>query len=443
MNATTVGDNSIPAWAASHPRRAAGIGALFLPLAFMLTVVAFMEPVQYAWNRPTYDESDDDTRADEFARDGTMQRQVFLGSLGLLSIVALAGTKDNQLRIRCALGMFFVGYLAWCVVSCTWSDNPSMSLRRISALACEVLAAVAIATRTSPRQFVWFVFACTLIWFGLGLLAEIAHGALQPWQAGYRFKGIFHPNIMSAVCAVLIMSALYLGKGAGRARRILQAIAGVAFVFLMLTGSRTALGALLLTLALVWTLTSSRTRKVALVSCFGLVIGAFGAANALGLLSVTADWVAMGRQDNEVESLSSRVPLWEELINNFASQHPIGGFGYGAFWSPPRIYDVARSQGWNPAYAHSTYVDLLVNIGIVGIVLFLITMGLALRTAIRQEILHVNAGFGFAAMVIAFLLFDGALETTFGSTWFMSFFAICAVCLLLTSTEVRPQRRMF
>jgi len=440
MSTTTIGENSMPAWNAARPKAAGRIGSFFFPIAFVLTVIAFMEPVDYAWHRPTYDESDDDLRADSFARDGTMQRQVFLGTLGLLSIAALARSRNNQLRLRSALGACFIAYLAWCVVSCAWSDNPSMSLRRIAALACEVLAGVAIATRSSPRQFAWFVFACTLTWFGLGLLAEIAHGALQPWQAGYRFKGIFHPNVMSAACAVLVMASLYLSRGAQHGRRILQAVAVVAFVFLLLTGSRTAVGALLITLAVVWTLASASKWKYVVVGVSGLAIGSLGVAGLLGALSADASWVAMGRQDNEVDSLSSRLPLWEELIGNYATRQPIGGYGYGAFWSPPRIFDVARTQGWNPAYAHSTYVDLLVNIGIVGIVLFLVTMLLAFFTAVRLEMRHANAGFGFAAMLIAFLLLDGALETTFGSTWFMSFFAICTVCLLLASLEDRQRR---
>ena len=41
-------------------------------------------------------------------------------------------------------------------------------------------------------------------------------------------------------------------------------------------------------------------------------------------------------------------------------------------------------------------------------------------------------------MVIACVLADGALETTFGSTSFMSFFGICAVCYALFPAWPQP-----
>lgn len=439
MIATTVGDESILAQSAERPKAKAGIDILFLALAYVLTTIAFMEPVEYAWHRSVYDESDDDRRSEVSAREGTAQRQVFLGVLGLLSAVTLAWPGDKRLRLFSPLGLLCIAYLSWCVASCLWSDDTWMSARRIIALACEVLAGVAIATRTSPRQFAWFVLACTITWFGLGLAAELSHGALQPWRAGYRFKGVFHANIMSVACALLILSALYLSSSTKSMKRMLQGVAGIAFVFLILTGSRTALGAVLATFAVVSMLTLPAPKKLVIAGAGGLAVAAVVLAVGVGAINITTDWLSMGRQDHDVGSLSSRIPLWNELLGVYASERPFGGYGYGAFWSPTRIFDVARSQKWNPSYAHSTYVDLTLNIGIIGTVLFLITMILAFMKAVRLETRHVHAGFGFIAMVIACVLLDGTLETTFGSTWFMSFFAITAVCLLLTNVEASPQ----
>jgi O-antigen ligase len=339
MSITAFRDVATATWPNTPARAIGSRGFVLLGVFYSLSIVAFVEPIEYAWHRSVYDESDDMDRSDASARDGYLQRQIALGAMGLLGAVALAW-PTKRLRTRGVLAALCAAYIAWCLATCFWSDDVSISIRRLMALLCEVLAGMAIATRTSPRQFAWFVFACTLTWFGLGLMAELSLGALQPWRAGYRFKGIFHPNIMSVVCALLIMSALYLSKGIREPKRILQSIAGVAFVFLVLTGSRTALGAMLVTLIIVWSLSGAWNSRVAIVGCIGLALGLFGAASAVGLLNVTSDWVAMGRQDNEVDSLSSRVPLWQELISNYASRKPFGGYGYGAFWSPGRIVDV-------------------------------------------------------------------------------------------------------
>ena len=404
---------------------------LFLVFAFILCGFAFVEPLEYAWSRPTYDESQDDERSEVGARDGSLQRQITLGALGLFGIASLALSKGKELRLRSTLGVICVAYVAWCAASLLWTDELRMTLRREIALACEILAAIAIATRASPRQFAWLVFACTLTWLGVGIVAEVAHGALQPWQAGYRFKGIFHPNIMSVNCAMLILASLYLSGGLTTKKRLLYAIAAIAFVFLLLTGSRTAIGAVFVSYGAVSMITGSLAKKLLFAGVAALALLFVASGQLLDAFDISADWVSMGRQDHDIDSLSSRVPLWQELTNVYVAQKPLQGFGYGAFWTPAHITAIERSQGWNAPYAHCTYIDMLLSVGVIGLILFLLGMLLSFAKAAWLELRHKDAGYGFIAMVIACVLADGTMETTFGATLFMSFFGICAICYLL------------
>jgi O-antigen ligase len=178
-------------------------------------------------------------------------------------------------------------------------------------------------------------------------------------------------------------------------------------------------------------LTGSVAKNRAWIGLLALVLTTTAFAVGIGVIGVSSKSISMGREDNEVESLTSRLPLWEQLLGEFVSRRPLAGHGYGAFWTPDNITDVADTQGWSPGYAHSTYVDLLLSIGLIGTLLFVATMATAFVHAVRLEIWYAVAGFGFIAMMIAYLLADGALETTFGSTSFMSFFGICAVCYVL------------
>src|SRR4051794_6624360 len=266
----------------------------FVACAFALIVLAFMTPLEYSWYRPTYDESEDEERSEVGAQEGSLERQITLGSLGFFGLTSLASLSRARLRIRGKLAWLFLAYLGWCVVTCLWSDSLGMSLRRIIALGCEVLAAIAIAQRASPRQFAWLVFFCTATWLGLGILAEVTQGALQPWQEGYRFKGIFHPNIMSASCALLAISALYLSYGESRSKRLLQATTGAALVFLVLTGSRTALGAVVVSILSVWLFTASVSRRRAFIGVCGLAIAFLAMPAVLGAFDSSSKWVALG-----------------------------------------------------------------------------------------------------------------------------------------------------
>ena len=304
-----------------------GGSRLFTAIIVVITLFAFMEPIEYAWYRPTYDESDDDERADAGARDGSVQRQITLGALGLIGAATIALSKGKEMRLRNLLGILCVVYLAWCAASILWSDELSMTLRRQIALGCEIVAGVAIATRASPRQFAWIVFACTVTWLGLGILAEVTQGALQPWLTGYRFKGIFHANIMSANCALLVLSSLYLSGGGGKSKKqILYAIAGIAFVFLVLTGSRTALGAVIASIAAVFFATTTPSKRIVSLGLAGLALVFFVAAGGIEAFNLSSNSVSLGRQDNDPASLTGRLPLWSELVGNYVRQRPFAGY---------------------------------------------------------------------------------------------------------------------
>ena len=79
-------------------------------------------------------------------------------------------------------------------------------------------------------------------------------------------------------------------------------------------------------------------------------------------------------------SLTGRIPLWDDLIKNIWTQKPILGYGFGALWKQEsfRIF-MQMKLGWTyPVYfSDNGYLDLLLNIGIVGlfsfVMFFLIT----------------------------------------------------------------------
>lgn len=416
----------------------------FVALVIGLATIAYMVPFEESWTRSSYDESLDEVRSAEGARNGTLSRQIAMACLGAVGVAAIATSRDRDYRVTGILGVMCAAYLMWCFATVLWTDDLWMTTRRLISLVCEVLLALAIAKRVTPRQFVWIVFWCTLIWLGLGIVAELAHGTFRPTMSGYRFAGLFHPNIIGANCALLAMSSVYLARGQRRAAVVLFPIAATAFVFLVFTGSRTALGALLLAFAAGWFF-AAPGRQLALRS----FVAAFAALClvfilVVGVFDVSTDWLSMGRKDHDVSSLTGRMPLWQELLERYIRERPLLGYGYGAFWTDVHIDEVSKSQGWQIPYAHSTYIDLLLNVGYVGSVICLIAMVIALLKSLRLEAHHTRMGFGMIAMILIYALVDGLLETNIGNTCFLSFFSIAGVCLLQFGgalTPAEPQKQ--
>lgn len=407
----------------------------FASFAGVLILLAYLAPLHYTWNQSvTFDDQDDES-AIVTARDGAFQKQLALGTLGLVGLATLAFSKDKLLQIKGPLAWICIAYVAWCAASFLWTGDRFITLRRVIGFACEVLAGIAIAQRASPRQFVWLVFGCTLSWLSLGVMAELSHGTFQPWRPDYRFMGMFYPNIMAGNCVLLTLSSFYLCFAVPERKRLLQVVGCLAIAFLVLTGSRTAMGTLLMLLALFVWFKASTPKKLLVGGAIGLAAACLLAVLTVGDFKDPTELASMGRVDHDLGSLTGRVPLWQELVDVYASQKPLAGHGFGAFWTPDRIEDVAESQGWSPAYAHSTYIDLLLSIGLVGAILFVAAIVPALVRAARLEARFPAAGYGFIALLLACILVDGVLETNFGATSFMSFFGSCAVIYVLCSAR--------
>jgi exopolysaccharide production protein ExoQ len=72
-------------------------------------------------------------------------------------------------------------------------------------------------------------------------------------------------------------------------------------------------------------------------------------------------------------SLTDRIPLWKDLIQ-MASRHPIIGSGFGGFWVPEKIMALWNKYPWGPLAAHNGYLDIYLDLGILGLLIFLIAV---------------------------------------------------------------------
>lgn len=399
-----------------------------------LIVTVFTTPISETWMRSLLEHWDKVDAMATTLRFGNPARQVALACLGLFGLAGIVWPNGRSLRIS---GLLVVGiaYLMWCAASYLWTDDAGMSARRIVALGCEVLAGLAIARRAAPRQFVWIVFACTLTWLAMGLLAECTLGTFHPGRPAYRFAGIFHPNEMGVDCTLVIVSALYLANGYKRTPYWLYAIAALSCGFLLLSGSRTAVSTLVVLLAVFWFATTSLRKQLIATLVAGVAAASLLIALGLGLFNPSVNVITVGRTDVEPSSLTGRLPLWEKLIQDYVSESVLIGHGYGAFWTSDHIDQLSRSLYWAVGGTHSTYVDLLLHVGVIGAALCLSAMILAIARSLRLERQQPGNGYGLMGMIVASGLTVGLFETTVGLTWSLSFFGIAGVCMLIFADD--------
>jgi O-antigen ligase len=109
-------------------------------------------------------------------------------------------------------------------------------------------------------------------------------------------------------------------------------------------------------------------QAVCVVALFAVALGAFAVCPPSVQMRL-AGTALMGRTE-DAQSLTGRWPLWVEMWRDGANRR-VQGFGYGAYWTVDRNYDLGSTIEWYPTHSHSVYMELLIDLGLVGLLLCL------------------------------------------------------------------------
>jgi exopolysaccharide production protein ExoQ len=298
---------------------------------------------------------------------------------GLLIFVRL----PRVVRDLPALGWLWV-LLALALVSITWSFGPSVTLRRSVALLGTTVVGIYLGTRYSREELFrilfWMLATVSAISLVLGALAVgVAGGPGYSWQGAFGSKNALgHAMAMAATVAAVY----YMAPGAARywgAGAFLLAVA-----LLGLSRSKGALvvlfsGLLIFPVSRLWRVRPSLTGTAALaaLAACGMVVTTL-AGNSDTVLNL------LGRD----ATLTGRTPLWA-LMWELIKQRPWLGYGYGGFWlgwSPPssHVWQVTGwGGGWLPPNGHNGFIDLLAELGVVGLGAFLISFASNVARALQ------------------------------------------------------------
>ncbi|NNJ24553.1 O-antigen ligase family protein [Alienimonas chondri] len=291
-------------------------------------------------------------------------------------------------------------YLAWCFASVLWSHEPGQTIRKLIVLGCWTAGSLGVARVLSPRRIVWLGVLLPAIYLSIGVMAEISLGTFRPWGGDYRFAGTMHPNTQGLTLASMIAGAFVLWRSERRFARVsestdepqsasfglwLPALIAAGVLFTLLTKSRTSAAGLALCLGLLAAITvPPRWRLAATVA--GGTVGGAALMTALSLgsdpLGGAMDAATLGRSE-QLSSLTGRHEIWAE-IGRFMERRPLAGYGYDSFWTPEHVAIVSENCGWGLREAHSSYRDILLSVGKVGLALLVPALLWAWFAAIQR-----------------------------------------------------------
>ncbi|HEY2470786.1 MAG TPA: O-antigen ligase family protein [Terracidiphilus sp.] len=315
-----------------------------------------------------------------------MMDKIFLaGAYLVMGAVVLRYIRPVCIRFREQVLITMVCALA--ALSTAWSQDPLTTAKDAVFLVISVGFVYAIKARYSIEQQMEIMMLLGVVFGALCSVAAIAHPSTGlDSMHGRAWQGIcFSKNHFGRMCVFLLTPALhYSGKAA--AAKLFRVVYVLAIVSLVaLSESRTAWIALLLYVLYAGTVSiinkfGCKSAQAMLVFIVPLTISIL----ALCLINFQEVMAVFNRDP----SLTGRREIWSVLMISI-QKHPMFGFGYRAFFAG------AQSEGANaivalfalmhfmPEYAHSGYLSVVLEVGVVGLGLVIALICRALRYSRR------------------------------------------------------------
>jgi O-antigen ligase len=272
--------------------------------------------------------------------------------------------------------------LGLCMLSVSWSVYPFLTARRCATLSTCVFFSVYCHERLGLDGMIRLLAKTTLILalmsiFVFFAIPRIGHESAKGYTDAMR--GVFAQKNSMAESMVLATSCygyMILKTRRFAAGPILAILVLTACILLAKSATSLLIGTIVVGLTTIFYF--ARTRWNLLI-VFG-VTATLAAVIFVAVASPETLFDLLGRDS----SFTGRVPLWQMSIAA-ALQRPLLGYGYSAFWNENSrvVQYIWIAVDWEAPSAHNGYIDIALQIGVLGLALYAWTWTSVIATAIR------------------------------------------------------------
>jgi O-antigen ligase len=281
---------------------------------------------------------------------------------------------------------FLIGLLvALTLISTLWSHDPGTSVRNSVALAGTTLFGGYLATRYSWKEqlqmLAWALSIMAVLSLLYILVGPSGVTATDP-EGGLGTSGVFGHKQALGKSMVLAAMVFFILAASSRRHRWLSWVGFfVALVLVLISQSKGAL-VLLLSFVPLWPLYKAlRWRYTAAVPF--LIAAVLLGSGAVILLLVNAESVLAALGKNT--TLTGRTVVWSAVLD-MIGERPWLGYGYGAFWrgseGPSAL--ISLITGGDFSNAHNAILSVWLDLGLLGVSVFLLCLSWAILRAIRS-----------------------------------------------------------
>ena len=378
--------------------------------------------------------------------EGSLTRTILVLTFGAAGALRFPDAIKKLDQAGWRLLTLLAAYLAWASLSFVWSESPPLTIRRLVLATMLVVGAVGLGAGYYGQSetgrgllardaLVAGVIAGASVWIptllsgGTDVLA--GDWALLPVAVG---TAIGYPMLLAGLVSIYGRHTSAIPNPFASRRSQAVVLMGVLTTIISLR-KRALLAVTLLATTFLSFVFRRRARGQMLVR---LGLGLATASIVIWLLGIDVVGTATpiflrGEQTVDLETLTGRVPLWEELMP-LASENLFTGVGFGAFWTPLRMAEIEAAVQWPAVVAHSGYIDEVLATGLPGLVLLFGALIAATTTLGRRA----RQGDGFALLAAVWMGCYLLLNVTATLTQNLFQFPFYSALILAFAALTRP-----
>ncbi len=377
-----------------HPSAALWIPTTWVFILFSRSISAWFNIQSTATTIETFSE-------------GSPIDRFFFSAMMILGAVVL-GTRHLDWGSVLRKNVPLLVFIFYCLISTIWSDFFAISLKRWVKFLGDFIMVLVIFTEERPIDALKKVFTrCAAIVLPLSIVYIKYFPKLGRWYSpsgGVDYHGVgYNKNIFGCVCMILaiffiwrVLDILLRRKEIGfRTMELLRPVLFLVLAFWNLTIANSATSMLCLIVASTIMLSLS----IPLVSKNTRFIGAIVFSTVIVVLLLQfvfrVDQILVASLGRDM-TLTGRTELWGEVLA--FKIDPLLGTGFESFWLGDRYAYFYEKYYFHPNQAHSGYIDLYINLGILGIIF----LSIVLLKAYRNTMGEIERNFSFGRYRIAF-----------------------------------------
>jgi O-antigen ligase len=324
----------------------------------------------------------------------------FLILLSIYAVSIVSYSRHIRSVIRLGPNRLLCGVLlALAFASLYWSQSPNATLNQLVALLGTTAFGLFFVSEFDKEEKIRILLVMCAVVCSLCLLVAVTNPSYATDSSG-ALRGVFvHKNTLGRFMALSAWTSLLclVYRGPNRFLCFFNSMASI--YLLTQASSGTANVALFVMVviipvfALFWLHRTLAIPAIALVSFVGGYFCLRAWESSSEILS------ALGKDP----TLTGRTELWDKVWDAI-QQRPALGFGYGAFWTgfEGPSAEIWRTVPWHPPHAHMGFLDLWLDLGVIGVGAFVLLMVSVLVYSARLAWRAPNV---YSFWVLAYLVF--------------------------------------